>query len=1510
MPRELDPFRRHVEVVGNKWKCRFCGKDFGGSATRIRAHLAGFPGYGIQPCERVDDHVRSQASKAMKGKSVADATNRGGPSIELMGQGSVGTGLIAVLGNSNHNLPQQPSCHWQNGNVAGAASVDCQYQESLCLADGPVGDLSDENGNGTTSSLQQPSTDPPALIFLDPSQLPELFDQFIDLETRYEQQNSRGPSPLQNRRSLNNSVTNGLHQLTRPGVAAPGPRPSDISTIGTPQHPDQTHSRFNEQWRGESASCPQIYSAEWMSYLLDMPYQPRYSIPSCYSEGMQMSDLQNQTFQSSSETDQSLHVGTSNCLQECNQIPIAEAVPLSNAASVTNAIHHSCQQPLLICDEDCGNETGSFPSQTSMDISPPSASQPSTDPHTFEELDVDFQVPDGGTDTEGPLSSQASRHLPSQSLPDQPLNLETTNTEHNPRVSSSSLNNQFLITCFPQAPMDIDASSPSSSEAICRGVPITSHPNTGNFENNGALKRKVERLYNREADIKNELEFAASLSLKKQRIEVVTWLMNVEKLRKNFQCLEPASAENLPPQQQVDMLMKEAEDLIIKSKFPEGLFEVGDGKVNMLLERKLEAGKAFQINTKKILQCLTENHISRLGIYGMGGVGKTTIMVHVHNWLLKNTNHINVLWIAVSQDLNIHKLQGDIWKALKEGDLDEEDAMKRAAKLFDKLIEKGKSVQFVLILDDVWEHFDLDEVGIPVEADGPKLVLTTRSFEVCRQMHCQEKIKIEPLSPNEAQSLFLKELGPEEALSLEVGAVMKLIVEECAGLPLGIVTMARTMRGVSDLFEWKDILERLKESNMGQMDMEKKVLANLKLSYNRLSNREVQQCFLCCALYPQDQLIHKFELIEFFIDQGLIGGLDKREKQYDRGLTILNKLENVCLLENDRGMVKMHDLIRDMALHVMSVTSIVKAGKGLKRILSEECWMDDVEKVSFMKNDIGVIPSNMSPNCPKLATLIFNDSLWGDVLIPESFFKRLKGLKVLNLSGCGIRKLPNSISDLVNLRALLFRECRELCRIPYLGKLSSLRKLDVHGCRYLKAVEGLELLVNLTYLDLSKSGIERLVEGTLAGLVNLQYLKLGEVNGGGVTKLWALETLDLSFQNVLDFNKYMRFLQQSGPRHYYQLVVNHKKSLWSAFVYVDPRFGTSERKIDIDCCDNAIVRAGGESNEDSILIAQDVQRLVGRKCGGMTNLSNIGPLESLKVLIMEEWENLQTLCGGVDEVTDNPDYPLLFPSLKMLTVERCPKLKYLFGNHSKVTLPHLRQIVIKNCDELQGITAAGAAFATPLPAFPSLEKIVIERCANMKSVVESELLPHLPNLREVTVQHCEKMEEIIGRAPQTIPLGALSLLTSLWIERCPSLRKLLTHELLCHLPNLHGIVVHDCKRMEEIIGREGQWQQLGDEVCCLNTSNTRSSLPKLKFLNLITLPELGSIYDGTINCDSIQYIRLWDCPKLKRIPLHLPIPNNGFPSLREISVDDDASWESLEWGPPHVKSMLRPFVHF
>lgn len=144
-------------------------------------------------------------------------------------------------------------------------------------------------------------------------------------------------------------------------------------------------------------------------------------------------------------------------------------------------------------------------------------------------------------------------------------------------------------------------------------APRTSHPNTGNnFEENRNLKRKVQLLYRKEADVRDELKFAASLSLKKLRMEVENWLVNVEKLKND--CPELASEDCLPPHQQVDRLMHEAEDLMRQGK---GLFEARETKATKLLEDKM-VGKSFRRNTKKILKLLVGNQISRLGIYGMG----------------------------------------------------------------------------------------------------------------------------------------------------------------------------------------------------------------------------------------------------------------------------------------------------------------------------------------------------------------------------------------------------------------------------------------------------------------------------------------------------------------------------------------------------------------------------------------------------------------------------------------------------------------------------------------------------------------------------------------------------------------------------------------------------------------------------------------------------------------------------------------------------------------------------
>ncbi|KAK3424153.1 hypothetical protein EUGRSUZ_F00956 [Eucalyptus grandis] len=1040
-----------------------------------------------------------------------------------------------------------------------------------------------------------------------------------------------------------------------------------------------------------------------------------------------------------------------------------------------------------------------------------------------------------------------------------------------------------------------NATGPSSSQDMNRGSPVMDvRSNYANDEEIRNLKRKVEELDDKDAVIKEqmEIESAASSLRKKPRILVDRWLKETERARNNFQIIGQANAETLPPKEQVEKLTREVEELIGKTLPQPLLIEERDAKGVKLLERKL-TGEGIHRNIELIWDRLKENHACKLGIYGMGGVGKTTIMMHIHNRLLEDATFDGVVFITVSQDFSIKKLQSDIWKALKCGVMEDEDEKKQAAILSEHLERKKNCV---LILDDVWERLDLEEVGIPVRADGCKLILTSRSYYVCCQMQCQEKIKIKPLSQIEAESLFLEELGSEVPLNSETEAIVKSIVEECAGLPIGVITMARSMRGVTDVFEWRDSLVKLEESSKGQTDMEKKVLMNLKFSYDRLGNPDVQQCFLSCALYPEDELIDKFELVEFFIDQGLIGGLNAWTEQYDRGLTILNKLRNVCLLEDHGSETKMHDLIRDMALHIMSATSIVKARKWLESIPSEEYWTDALEKVSLMGSKI----SEMSPNCPKLSTLLLNGSLLEDAVLPGSFFKQLCGLKVLNLSDCELTELPNSISDLVNLRALLLRRCRELCHIPYLGKLTSLRKLDVSDCFELEEVpEGLEMLVNLRYLDLCFSLTVELPKIILGGLLNLQHLKVYFLDGQDMTKLRALETLKCFFEDANDFNKCVRVIEQSNLLCYYYLCY-----------YIDKKYHdeeecdiTQDREVKIWGWDHAIVSVGGECTGIFILIPQDVQKMT--ICwNGITNLSSIGPLEYLEELDIEDLNNLGVLCGGEDkEVIDifAPALaPLLFSSLRVLKIWSCPELKYVFGHGSKSNLPHLREIEIGGCEETVGIIAAVTSPPPhPLPFFPSLEQISITGCYEMKRAVESEWMPHFPNLRRIKVSGCE-MEEIIGGPPPYSPDEQISL-ESLEVSYCDKMRKLLTYEWLFHLRNLQSISVTYCKEMVELISGAGQGQEGSITTSVNNTPSSFQpssiSLPKLECLELRYLHQLKSICEVPISCDFMKRLDVCRCPELKRIPLQLRLCE--IEELPYILVEDEEKWKTLVWDHPN-----------
>ncbi|KAJ6857930.1 hypothetical protein NC652_040452 [Populus alba x Populus x berolinensis] len=225
-----------------------------------------------------------------------------------------------------------------------------------------------------------------------------------------------------------------------------------------------------------------------------------------------------------------------------------------------------------------------------------------------------------------------------------------------------------------------------------------------------------------------------------------------------------------------------------------------------------------------------------------------------------------------------------------------------------------KKQKWVLILDDLRTAFDLQKLGVPDQ--GCKLIITTRSYKVCQEMKTQHIITVQPISKEDAWDLFIEKLGHDIILSPEVKQIALDIVSKCDGFPLRILIMAAFMRGVDEPHRWRITLKSLKKSKF--RDTDDGVSQLFRFGYDRLDNSALQKCLLHCALFPEGQVIERNELIGELINEGIIETMLSRQEAFDKGHTMLNKLEDFGLLERIGGgsAVKMHDLIRDMAIRI------------------------------------------------------------------------------------------------------------------------------------------------------------------------------------------------------------------------------------------------------------------------------------------------------------------------------------------------------------------------------------------------------------------------------------------------------------------------------------------------------------------------------------------------------------------------------------------------------------------
>ena len=681
----------------------------------------------------------------------------------------------------------------------------------------------------------------------------------------------------------------------------------------------------------------------------------------------------------------------------------------------------------------------------------------------------------------------------------------------------------------------------------------------------------------------------------------------------------------------------------------------------------------LELMVDNVWNSLEDKNVGIIGLYGMGGVGKTTLMKRIHHELGKRKHEFDlVLWVVVSKDDDISKVMNDIRNRLGIRDefWNRSSEDQRVAKIYQILKQK----RFVLMLDDLWGKLELERVGVPHPKETncrSKVMLTTRSEDICDKMQAHKKFKVECLPEEEAFDLFSRKVG-EETLKchMKIPKQAKKVAKECRGLPLALITVASAMAGVKRVESWRQAKKDLRSSPWIASDLEKDVFYILKFSYDRLPDDTHKKCFLYCALYPEDYAIKVDDIIDRWIGEGFLGKKNIYD-MCDKGQSIIEKLKLSCLIEDAMAdifqwwpRIKMHDVMRDMALWLAcdqdrNRDKVVVEGGALEMYSKR---MDVVEGISV----IGVRGMWQVPACPNLLTLCLQN------IEDNADFSNLQimtNLKVLDLSNNRhIKHLPIEIGMLINLEFLNLSRISTQIQLPI--ELKNLEKLRVFLMKdTFTSSNILELLESLKLLQVLRLGYGRRIGGEsyderakkeatlidkLECLLELEELCINLKTIKGMHKLLNSTKLQGCLRNI-----WLNFIEE--PIEMESLLASWSEVEHLEVITLQYLYNIKEPSSITYTCDLEMLREVEINGCDSI-----------------THLTWLRYAPLLEILRVRNCNSMEELVKGGQDEDVGMD---LFSNLRYLELSLLLKLESI--HNRALPLPSLKFIGIIGCDNLR-----------------------------------------------------------------------------------------------------------------------------------------------------------------------------------------------------------------------------------